>query len=278
MAGANEEIVFMTHSTSSVLAPKVLVLKADGTNRDDEMAYAFDVAGGKAEIVHVNQLRKGEKKLSDYQILALPGGFAYGDDIVSGKILAIELISFLGKEMKKFIEREDTAIIGVCNGFQVLVRTGLLPFRNIGEMDVTLTNNDSGHFECRWIKVKVNENNKSPFLEGMDQGAMWLPIAHGEGKFITDTKILEKIEEQNLVAFRYVNADGIPTQKYPDNPNGALNGIVGITDSTGRILGMMPHPECFVRMEQHPNWRRGKVRVDGLPLFENIIKFVKGKK
>ena len=150
------------------MKPKVLVLKADGTNRDHEMAYAFKVAGGDPEIVHVNELRSGLKKMSDYQILALPGGFAYGDDIVSGKILAIELTSFLRAEMKKFIERKDTAIIGVCNGFQVLVRTGLLPFRKIGEMDVTLTNNDSGHFECRWIKVKVNEKNASKFLEGMD--------------------------------------------------------------------------------------------------------------
>lgn len=241
------------------------------------MAYAFKVAGADPKIVHVNKLRDGSEKLNDYQILALPGGFAYGDDIVSGKILAIELTSFLGQEMRKFIDRKDTAIIGVCNGFQVLVRTGLLPFRTIGEMDVTLTNNDSGHFECRWIKVKVNKKNSSKFLQGMD-GVMWLPVAHGEGKFFTDGKTLKEIEEQNLVAFRYVENDGNSTQNYPDNPNGSLNAIVGITDTTGRILGMMPHPECFIRKEQHPNWRRGKVKVDGLPLFENIVKFVKKKK
>jgi len=260
-----------------MIKPKVLVLKADGTNRDGEMTYAFKVAGGDPKIVHVNELRNGSEKMSDYQILALPGGFAYGDDIVSGKILAIELTSFLRAEMKKFIERKDTAIIGVCNGFQVLVRTGLLPFRKIGEMDVTLTNNDSGHFECRWIKVKVNGKNTSKFLQGMD-GAMWLPVAHGEGKFFTDKKTLKEIEDKNLVAFRYVDDDGNPTQKYPDNPNGALNAIVGITDETGRIFGMMPHPECFIREEQHPNWRRGTVKVAGLPIFENIVKFVKEAK
>lgn len=254
--------------------PKVLVLKADGTNRDAEMAYAFKVAGGDPKIVHVNELRNGSEKMSNYQILALPGGFAYGDDIVSGKILAIELTSFLGKEMKKFIERRDTAIIGVCNGFQVLVRTGLLPFRKIGEMDATLTNNDSGHFECRWIKVKVNKKNSSKFLGGMD-GVMWLPIAHGEGKFFTDEETLKEVEDGNLVAFRYVDSDGKPTQNYPDNPSGSLNAIVGITDTTGRILGMMPHPECFIRQEQHPNWRRDTVKVDGLPLFENIVRLVK---
>lgn len=249
------------------MKPKVLVLKADGTNRDEEMAYAFKVAGGDPEIIHINELRSGKIKLSDFQILALPGGFAYGDDIVSGKILAIELTAFLGSEMKKFIERPDTAIIGVCNGFQVLVRTGLLPFRNIGEMDVTLTNNDSGHFECRWVRIKVNQKNTSKFLSGFDDEIMWLPIAHGEGKFFTDEKTLKRVEENNLVVFRYI-----------DNPNGSLNDIVGVTDITGRILGMMPHPECFVRKEQHPNWRRRKVKVDGLPIFENIVKFVKEEK
>ncbi|OGE64214.1 phosphoribosylformylglycinamidine synthase I [Candidatus Daviesbacteria bacterium RIFCSPLOWO2_02_FULL_36_7] len=247
--------------------PKVLVLKADGINRDEEMAYAFKVAGAYPQIVHINELRENKQSLENFQILALPGGFAYGDDIVSGKILAIELTSFLGAEMKKFIERKDTAIIGVCNGFQVLVRTGLLPFRKIGEMDVTLTNNDSGHFECRWVKVKVNKNNNSKFLKGMDEKILWLPIAHGEGKFFTDEKTLKEVEDNNLVAFRYM-----------DNPNGSLNDIVGVTDSTGRILGMMPHPECFIRVEQHPNWRRGNIKVDGLPLFENIVDFVKNTK
>ena len=258
------------------MKPKVLVLKADGTNRDEEMAYAFKLAGAEPEIVHVNILRNGMKKMSDYQILALPGGFAYGDDIVSGKILAIELTSFLKKEMLNFIQRKDTAIIGVCNGFQVLVRTGLLPFRKMGEMDATLTNNDSGHFECRWIKVKANEKNQSPFLEDMRDEIIWLPVAHGEGKFLTDKETLKKVEENNLVAFRYVDDNGNPTQDYPANPNGSLNAIVGVTDTTGRILGMMPHPECFIRVQQHPNWRRGSVKnPQGLPLFENIVKFVK---
>lgn len=258
-----------------MIKPKALVLKADGTNRDEEMAYAFKIAGGDAEIIHINQLRKNEKKLNDYQILVLPGGFAYGDDIVSGKILAIELTSFLGEELKKFIDREDTAILGVCNGFQVLVRTGLLPFGKIGQMDATLTNNTSGHFECRWIKVKVNEQNNSQFLQGMDSEIIWLPVAHGEGKFFTDGKTLNKVEENNLAAFQYVDENGHLTQQYPANPNGALNAIAGITDETGRILGMMPHPECFVRREQHPNWRRDKVKVGGLPLIENIVEFVK---
>lgn len=260
------------------MRPKVLVLKADGTNRDMEMAFAFNLAGGKAETIHINQLREGNKKFSDYQIIALPGGFAYGDDIVSGKILAIELTSFFESQLKKFIKRKDTAIIGVCNGFQVLVRTGLLPFRNLGKMDVILTNNDSGHFECRWIKAKVAVKSRCKFLTGLEGQVIDYPVAHGEGKFFTSNETLQKIEAQNLVAFRYVDDEGNPTQKYPQNPNGALNAIMGITDISGRILGMMPHPECFIRGEQHPNFRRDKVEVQGLPLFENIVSWVKGKK
>lgn len=270
MAGANEEIISMT--------PKVLVLKADGTNRDTEMAYAFKIAGGNPKIVHINELRKKLDDLANYQILALPGGFAYGDDIVSGKILAIELTSFLGTEMKKFIERSNTAILGVCNGFQVLVRTGLLPFRKIGGLDVTLTNNDSGHFECRWIRMKINDQSKCKFLKGLENQVIWYPVAHGEGKFFTDPETLKEVENQKLVAFRYVDEKGNPTQDYPENPNGAMNAIGGICDSTGRILGMMPHPECFVRAEQHPNWRRDRVKVLGLPLFVSIVKFVKGER
>ncbi len=255
------------------MKPKVLILKADGINRDEEMAYAFKIAGGDPEIIHINELRLRKFKLKGFQILALPGGFAYGDDIISGKILAIELTSFLGEEMKKFIERKDTVILGVCNGFQVLVRTGLLPFRKIGDMDVTLTNNDSGHFECRWVNLKVQES-VCKFTEGLSEVSY--PVAHGEGKFFTDPKTLQEIESQELVVLKYVDENGKSTQEYPKNPNGAQNAIGGICDPTGRILGLMPHPECFVRVEQHPNWRRGQVKkAQGLPLFENIVRFVR---
>lgn len=255
--------------------PKAIIIKADGINRDEDMVFAFNLAGADAKLVHINDLKNKKEKLSDYQILGIPGGFAYGDDIVSGKVLAIEMVSYLGDEIRKFIKRPNTAVIGVCNGFQVLVRTGLVPFGNIGEMDATLVNNDSGHFECRWVKVKVEENSKSIFLKGMENQILWYPVAHGEGKFVANSKNLEKIEKENLVAFRYVDEKGNPTQKYPDNPNGSTNAIVGISDETGRVLGLMPHPECFVRREQHPNWRRGTIdSPQGLPLFKNIVKFV----
>lgn len=262
--------------------PKAIILKANGTNRDEEMAYAFKIAGADASIVHINDLREKKDKLSNYNILVLPGGFAYGDDIVSGKILATELTSFFKEELQKFVGRKDTATLGVCNGFQVLVRTGLLPFGKVGKMDAVLTNNDSGHFECRWIDMKIEDSN-CKFLNGLVGKNVTYPIAHGEGKFFTDPKTLKEIEEKKLVVSRYVDENGNPTMEYPKNPNGALNSIGGITDPTGRILGLMPHPECFVRVEQHPNWRRPSVakalegKGQGLPLFENIVQFVKGK-
>ncbi len=260
----------------SMKKPNVLVLKTDGINRDEEMGYAFKLAGGNAKIVHVNDLRSKKEKLSDYHILAIPGGFAYGDDVASGKILAIELTSFLADEMKKFIQRTNTVIIGVCNGFQVLVRTGLVPFGKIGTMQTTLTLNDSGHFECRWIQLKVEKNSKCAFLNGLSDTVVSYPVAHGEGKFFTDEKTLRQIEAENLVAFRYVDSNGNPTQMYPHNPNGAINAIGGICDTTGRVLGLMPHPECFIRKEQHPNWRRQTIdSPHGLPLFKNIVSYVK---
>lgn len=269
--------------------PRVLVLKTEGANCDEETAFAFSLIGGDSHIVHINELRTNNRKLNDFQILAIPGGFSYGDDIVSGKILAVELISFFSDELKKFIERKNTLIIGICNGFQVLIRAGLLPFRTIGKMKATLTNNDSGHFECRWINLKIDASNKCVFLRhpersegsrdsssiGTQNDIVSFQVAHGEGKFFTEKSILEKIEKQKLVAFRYIDDKGKPTQKYPQNPNGSLNSIAGITDTTGRILGLMPHPERFVRIQQHPNWRRMKIsKPQGLPIFENMIKYM----
>src|SRR3989338_1360473 len=150
------------------MKPKVLVLKADGTNCDEELAFAFQIAGGNPKIIHVNELRNKKEKLKNYNILAIPGGFAYGDDIVSGKILAVELTSFFSEELKKFVERKNTLIIGICNGFQVLIRTGLLPFGTIGKMQATLTNNDSGRFECRWINLRIDKNNSCVFLKDLE--------------------------------------------------------------------------------------------------------------
>lgn len=253
--------------------PQVCVLKTDGINCDEELANAFVTAGGRPHTVHVNELRAGEDHLRNYQILAIPGGFSYGDDIASGKILALELNSYLGDQINDFVERQKGLVLGVCNGFQVLVRTGLLPFGTMGQMQATLSHNDSGHFECRWINLKPEDKNACAFLEGMSRTVSY-QVAHGEGKFFARPPDLERVEAERLVVFRYCDRLGNPTQEYPMNPNGSLNGIAGITDPTGRILGLMPHPERYIRPTQHPNWRRMEdLKPQGLPLFERMVSY-----
>ena len=261
----------------------VCILQSDGTNCDNELFYAFKKAGGSPEFVHINEFRDEQapsfggktKSLKDFDILALPGGFSYGDDIASGKILAIELISFLKDEIKKFRDRGGL-IIGVCNGFQTLVRTGLLPFGNLGKMDATLDNNDSGHFECRWIDLK-SEKSKCVFLKNSYKGHF--AVNHGEGKFFSQPSVIKKIEDQNLVVFRYVDESGNPTQEYPENPNGSINAIAGVCDPTGRILGLMPHPEKFIDTTQYPNWRREKIsEPHGAFIFKDMVDYVRRQK
>lgn len=253
-------------------APRVLVLKTDGTNCDGEMKFAFDKARGNSEIVHVNELRSREKKLSDYNILGLPGGFSYGDDVRSGKVLALELTSYLADQINDFTQGKKGLVLGVCNGFQVLTRTGLLPFGTLGEMHATLKHNDSGHFDCRWVNLKIEENS-CVFLKGWD-GIVSYQVAHGEGKFFAPPKALEQIEGENLVVFRYCDSLGNPTQNYPENPNGSLSAIAGICDPSGRILGLMPHPERFVTKTQYPNWRRlPNLEPQGLPLFQKMVSY-----
>lgn len=253
--------------------PRVCVLKTDGINCDEELANAFATAGGRPRTVHVNELRTREDHLRNYQILAIPGGFSYGDDVASGKILALELNSYLGDQINDFVQRQKGLVLGVCNGFQVLVRTGLLPFGTMDEIQATLSHNDSGHFECRWINLKAEDENACVFLEGMDRTVSY-QVAHGEGKFFARQPELDRVEVEELVVFRYSDRLGNPTQEYPLNPNGSLNAIAGITDPTGRILGLMPHPERFIRPTQHPNWRRKPdLEPQGLPIFEKMVSY-----
>lgn len=254
----------------------VCILQSDGVNCDNELFYAFEKFGGSPKFIHVNELRNKTKSLKDFDILALPGGFSYGDDIVSGKIWAIELISFLKNEIENF-RKKGGLIIGICNGFQVLVRTGLLPFGNLGELDATLANNESGHFECRWIDIKT-EKSKCVFLK-KNLSIGHFAVNHGEGKFFANPDIIQKIEDENLVVFRYVDENGNSTQEYPQNPNGALNAIAGVTDPSGKILGLMPHPEKFIDNTQYPNWRREKIsKPHGSFIFESMIDYVRGNK
>ena len=257
---------------------KVLVLRTAGTNCNYETDYAFQLAGADVEQVHINRLIKGEKELSSYQILALPGGFAYGDDIAAGKILANELKYKLRDSIEKFIA-DGKLMIGICNGFQVMVKAGLLPgFNGISDIqEATLYNNDSGRFECRWVYLKAVENNKCVFTKNIKQ-LVYLPVAHGEGKFTTiDEGVLDKLESEGQAVFKYVDADG-NLAGYPCNPNGSDRNIAGICDATGRIFGMMPHPERHISKYNHPRWTRENLdeEGDGLAIFRNAVEYAKG--
>jgi phosphoribosylformylglycinamidine synthase len=245
--------------------PRIVILKADGTNCEVETAHAVEQAGGLPDIVPVNSLRWGEAHLADYDGLVVPGGFSYGDDVVSGKILAVELMTRLADDLSAFAAA-GKPILGICNGFQVLVRTGLLPFGDLGTMRATLAANASGRFECRWVKLgRAAEHGIAATLPER----LELPSAHGEGRFWADEATLADLEARGLVALRYLDAGDRPTQAFPANPNGSLSAIAGVTDPSGRVLGLMPHPERHLARYQHPNWRRrpGELDPDGLRFF-----------
>ncbi len=251
---------------------KVLMLRAPGTNCDFETQVAFEQAGAEVDSALVNELFRKEKRLADYQILVSPGGFTYGDDISAGKILANEIRLRLGEDIKKFIE-DGRLILGICNGFQVLVKTGILPGPPIqGAQPVTLTNNDSGRFECRWIYLKVNDKSPCVFTHGMH--SLYIPVAHGEGKLVAEPGVLDKLN----VVVQYADVNGNTQAGYPHNPNGSERNIAGICDASGRIFALMPHPERFIRWTQHPRWTREKPREsgDGLQIFLNAVTWVNG--
>lgn len=251
---------------------KVLMLRGPGTNRDIDTRIAFEQCGAEADSALVNEIVRGEKRLMDYQILVIPGGFTYGDDISAGKIMANEIRLKLGEDIGKFVA-EGRLVLGICNGFQVLVKTGILPgIKGKSVQPVTLTNNDSGKFECRWVYLKVNEKSPCVFTKGMP--GMYVPIAHGEGKLVAEPGIAEKL---NIVV-QYVDEKGNTGAGYPYNPNGSINDIAGICDASGRIFGLMPHPEDHIRGTQHPRWTRETPRRhgDGLKLFQNAVTWAKG--
>ncbi|MEE9366880.1 MAG: phosphoribosylformylglycinamidine synthase I [Dehalococcoidales bacterium] len=249
---------------------KTVVLRAPGTNCDAETVFAFEQAGSAVDLVHVNQLIRHERQLADYQILVIPGGFTYGDDIAAGKVLANELQLKLGEDIMRFFEAGGL-ILGICNGFQALVKAGFLPGPHNGsQLQVTLAANDSGKFECRWIHLAVNKESPCVFTRGME--SMYVPVAHGEGKFVAGTDILADIS----VVVRYADERGDTGAGYPHNPNGSVDNIAGICDSSGRIFALMPHPERHIRGTQHPQWTRFGARQygDGFPIFQNAVRWV----
>ena len=248
---------------------RTLVLRAPGTLCDAETVFAFEQAGAVVSSVHVNQLIRGEQRLSDYQIMAIPGGFTYGDDIAAGKVLANELKLKLSEDILRFIEGGGL-ILGICNGFQVLVKAGILPEPANGNSPwLTLAANDSGKFECRWVHLKVNRESPCVFTTGID--SMYLPVAHGEGKVVAEPEILPNL---NAVVY-YTDENGDSQAGYPHNPNGSVENIAGICDTSGRIFALMPHPERHIRGTQHPQWTRlgAKEYGDGFQIFLNAVKW-----
>ena len=256
--------------------PRILILRAPGTNCDLETAHAFERAGGRPERVHVNRVLEAPRLLGDYQILCLPGGFSYGDDVAAGRVLGNQIRHHLADCLDQF-KADGKLILGICNGFQVLIKSGvLLPDKP--RPAATLTWNDSGKFEDRWVYLRT-AGSKSIFFDGIQ--SLYLPVAHAEGKFVTrDGSVLAELDSGGQIVLRYSSSDDANGQSaeplsYPANPNGSVANIAGVCDATGRVCGLMPHPERHIEFTQHPRWTRQPPAAagDGLRVFENAVRY-----
>ncbi len=278
------------------MTPRALILRAPGINRDEDAAAAIELAGGRADRVHINRVVEGATKLADYALLIIPGGFSYGDHLGAGKLLAVDLAHRLSEALAAFVA-DGRPVIGICNGFQVLVKAGILPGMDerrttndeISPEDeqlhssfvvrptsgvATLTDNASGQFECRWVQLAADPGSRCVFTQGFER-PIEVPVAHGEGRFVTrDQAALEALRLGGQVALRYVAAGG-GTAAYPDNPNGSDDAIAGVCNPAGNVLGLMPHPEDAILPQQHPRWTREPWRAegDGLALFRNAVQY-----
>ncbi len=257
--------------------PNVLIVRAPGTNCDQETAYAFEQAGGRTEVLHINRLLENPALFGQFQILCIPGGFSYGDDVGAGRILANQIQHHLSGHLAEF-KAAEKLILGICNGFQVLLKSGILlePEPGTGPA-ATLTWNDSGRYEDRWVRLGV-DGAQSVFLAGVD--SMYLPIAHAEGRFVPrDDAVQGRLASAGQFALRYrplANGADAPLDAalpFPDNPNGSVLNVAGVCDPTGRVMGLMPHPERHIDRTQHPRWTRGEGGEvgDGLKLFQNAV-------
>jgi phosphoribosylformylglycinamidine synthase len=256
------------------MKPTTLILRTAGTNCDLETARAFALAGAQTERIHVNQLIREPGLLEKYQLLAFPGGFSYGDDIAAGRILANQLAHHLHDGIHRFVEA-GKPVIGICNGFQVLVKTDLLPGSVAGRsgQTCTLTNNDCGRFVDRWVRLSPR-SRKCIWTTGLTD--LDLPIAHGEGKFVTaDESVRQALWDNDQVALVYIKGDGSPAAgEFPDNPNGSIDDIAGVCDVTGVVFGLMPHPERHIDPIQHPAWTRHRplpAEGVGMRFFRNAV-------
>lgn len=270
----------------SATAPKALVITGNGTNCEREMAHACRLAGAEARIAHTAEVFGGEVKLADYQFLNLPGGFLDGDDLGSAKAGAVRFK--YGKvqgdqehrffdDLKEFVEAGGL-VLGICNGFQLMVKLGLLPGGGTGEVEQmsSLTHNDSNRFEDRWVYMNSDPESPCVFTKGL--GRSYMPVRHGEGKFIPGgDAVLAALQANKQIPLRYTDAEGIPTMAYPGNPNGSIDSIAGVCDATGRLFGLMPHPEAFLHRTNHPRWTREELpeEGDGLKLFNNAVEYLK---
>jgi phosphoribosylformylglycinamidine synthase len=253
--------------------PRVLVLRAPGINCERETFDACQRAGGDPELVHVKQLLAAKSVLDRFAVLVVPGGFAYGDDIAAGRVLANELRQQAGGELLRFVERGGL-VLGICNGFQVLVRLGLLPRAGNSSalvQEVTLLHNLSDHYECRWVTLESLRSRCVFVPEGL---TLRFPAAHGEGYLQPkDAAFGRMLAEEGYAVFVYVDAQGEPTTEYPANPNGSPAGLAGLTDVSGRVLGLMPHPDRAYLPFHAPDWRRTGLsrHPDGMVLFDGLI-------
>lgn len=264
---------------------KALVITGFGTNCETEMSYCCTRAGALSDIVHISDILNGSTRLSDYHFLNLAGGFLDGDDLGSAQVESVRLkharIQTTGRtlfeEIQDFIDK-GMLILGVCNGFQVLVKSGLLPGNPSGRRRVSLSFNDSAKFEDRWVHLAVDPKSPCVFTRGLER--IYLPVRHGEGKLVCDSGgTLGEIQTGKLAAMRYADESGSPTMEYPFNPNGSADAIAGLCDATGRIFGLMPHPEAFNHPANHPAWTRLEklpAAGEGMAIFDNAVRFLKG--
>jgi phosphoribosylformylglycinamidine synthase I len=269
-------------------APRALVLTGYGINCDYETTHACELAGFRTAREHLNELIERRLNLFDFKLLVFPGGFSYGDDLGSGVAFSSKIrLSNGGRlfdTLMEYVERGGL-VLGICNGFQILVRLGLIPAldNRYGEQQVTLAPNREGYFIDRWVDLTVESGSPSVFTRGL--GRLMLPVRHGEGRLLCPDDVLGRLEENRRVALRYCDEDGRPTQEFPRNPNGSLNAVAGICDSTGRIFGLMPHPEAALSLYRYPDWTRRRERArrtgevlsergDGFAIFENAFSSV----